>query len=331
MTRNNRLADFVDLAFAKATPLCRARFGELVADILVDDQARPQGFERALLRTDLPADVRFAIITGADAVFRGIVPEPAGEIHVVSSAELYAYWRPAPERVFFVFDRTQRRGVTWFPETTAPAWALGKPCEPLIHAAIEYTDWCVAHAGAVGRGGRFLLLIGPGKAGKSTATLACVRAGWDYAGDDVVLLNPVRGLVAPLVSSVRLRHTGLAEFKSFAEAAFMVSDEEGAARYELRLPLPPTGGDVAAILGLRRRGAAAVRVEPARAADYMGPFLRDSIARAPGSAASMTRKLLAAGRMAPAFVVDTGTEPSGIPSGLDSLLGAGQWRHRRTV
>src|SRR4051794_20273258 len=117
MTRHSRLEDFIDLAFAKATPLCRARFGELVADILVDDQARPQGFERALLRTDAPAVVSFAIVTGDHAAFRGIVPELAGEIHILSSAELYAYWRPAPERVFFIFDRTHGRGVMWFPQT----------------------------------------------------------------------------------------------------------------------------------------------------------------------------------------------------------------------
>ena len=319
---HRRLWDFIDHAFAKASPIRRARFGELVAEILVDNCAWPLGFERALLQTEAPVDARFAIVVGDDAAFRKIVPEVAGEAHVLSNAEIYAYWRPAPEQVFYVFDRASRWGVAWFPHTTVPAWALGQPCVPLIHAAIEHTDWCLAHAAAVGRGGRFLVLTGPGKAGKSTATLACVRAGWDYAGDDLVLLNPLRGLVAPLFSSARLRQTGAAAFKSFADAAFMVSDDEGMARYELRLSAPPMGGEVAAILGLHRRGAARVSVTPARPADYMGPLLRDSAARAPGAALGMTRKLLAAGRMAPAFVVDTGTEPSTIPHGFDALLGS---------
>jgi hypothetical protein len=52
----------------------------------------------------------------------------------------------------------------------------------------------------------------------------------------------------------------------------------------------------------------------------MGPLLRDSTARAPGCAASLTPKLLAAGRMAPAFVVDTGTGAAAIPDGLGVLL-----------
>lgn len=331
MTRHSRLHDFIDLAFARTTLLRRARFGELVAEFNVDDGARPLGFDRPLLPTDSPADAHFAIVTGPHPEFDRIVPERADEIHIVSSPELYAYWRPAPERVFYVFDRVRRRGVTWFPETI-PAAAFGQPCEPLIHAAIEGTDWCIGHAGAVGRDGRFLLLVGPGKAGKSTATLACMQAGWSYAGDDVVLLNPARGVVAPLYSSARLRHSGAAAFQLLADTAFMVSEDEDAPRYELRLDVPPEGGEVVAILGLRRAGAARVTIAPARAADYMGPLLRDSTARAPGCAGSMTPKLLAAGRMAPAFVVDTGMEPAAIPAGLEPLLAEDvAWQHRRTA
>jgi len=308
------------LAFARASVLCRARFGDLVAEVLVDDQARPQGFERALLRTDDPANLKFAIVVGDDPAFRRMIPEPSSDIHFLSSADLYACWRPGPEPVFCVFDRASGRGVTWYPVATAPAWALGQPCEPLIHAAIEPTDWCIGHAAAVGRDGQFLLLAGPGKAGKTTATLACVRAGWEYAGDDVVLLNPVERRVAPLFSSARLRQSGAHAFQPYADGAFLVSEEDGTPRYELRLQIAPTGGEVVAVLGLRRRGATAVTIEPARAADYMMPLLRDSTIRAPGCGASMTRKLLAAGRMAPAFLVDTGVEPACIPDGLETFL-----------
>jgi hypothetical protein len=331
MIRPSGLESFVERAFAKASSLCNAQFGPLAARILADDRARPQGFEHALLPTDRPPDISFALVTGDDPAFRAFVPDLADEIHVLSTPDLYAYWRPAPERGFFVFDRRSRRGVTWFPDDSAPAWAIGQPCSPLLPAATEGTDWCMAHAAAVGREGRFLLLLGPGKAGKSTVTLACIRAGWDYAGDDFVLVNPVRGLVAPLYSSIRLRQTGAAAFRSLADTAFMVSEDEGAARYELRLPVAPTGGEVVAVLGLRRRGASEVTFEPARPMDYLGPLLRDSVARAPGSAAGMTPKLLAVGHMAPAFSVDTGSDPAAIPAGLDRFLGSDQWQRRRTA
>jgi len=331
MTSPRGLEDFIDLAFAKSSTICRARFGPLVADILVGDLARLQGFEQALIQTDDPPSVRFAIVTGDDADLSRFVPEPSDQIHVLSRPDQYAYWRPAPEQAFFVFDHASKRGVSWFPDSLAPAWAVGQPCSPLIPAAIEHTEWCMAHAGAVGRDGDFLLLLGSGKAGKSTATLACIQDGWDYAGDDFVLLNPGRGLVAPLFSSLRLRQTGAADFSSYADSAFMVSDDEGAARYELRIPVEPTGGAVAAIFGLRRSGAAGIRFEPARPVDYLGPLLRDSTARAPGCAAGMTRKLLAAGHMASAYVVDTGTNPSAIPGGFSEFLEQGRWRRQHTA
>ncbi len=321
MTRNSNLEACIDRAFELSTPLCRARFGDLVADILANDTARPQGFERALLPTDAPAAARFAILTGDIPEFRQIVPEQADRVHVLTGPDFYAHWRPAPDATFAVFDLAARRGVTWYPEAAAPAGAIGHPCVALVHAAILETDWCVAHAAAVGRQDRFVLLMGPGKAGKSTATLACVEAGWDYAGDDLVLLDPARGLVAPMFSSARLRSSGADRFRHLADAAFMVSDDGGAPRFELRLPIAPRGGRVHAIVGIRRKGASEVRIEPGRAADYLGPLLRDSANRAPGYAAVTTRKLFAAARMAPVFSVDTGTDPAAIPAGLSELLG----------
>lgn len=319
MTKHKNLRDFIDHAFTQTTLLRRARFGELVADVFVDKHAGSQGLELALLPTDAPAGASFAIVSGDAPEFHRIVPDQPDLIHVISDDELYAYWRPMPDWLFTVFDRVSRRGVIWFPRQI-PAGALGQPCEPLIHAAIEPTGWVIAHGAAVGRDGRFLLLVGSGRAGKSTATLACVRAGWSYAGDDLVLLKPSEGLVAPLFSSARLRHSGVEAFQALADGAFMVSDEEGAPRYELRLATPPSGGKVVATLGVRRRGPPGIRIAPARATDYLGPLLRDSTLRAPACTASMTPKLLAAGRMAPAFTIDTGTDPAAIPDGLAAFL-----------
>lgn len=321
MTSHSRINAFVDAAFAKVSPLCHARFGDVVAEILVDDRARPQGFEHALLRASGPADAQFAIVTGPDAAFVDMVPEPADKSYVLSRPGLYLHWWPYPEPMLSVFDPGSRRGVTWFPDVAAAAWAIGQPFIPLIHAMIADTDWCLAHSGAVGRNGRFLLLLGPGKAGKSTATLACVRAGWDYAGDDFVLLNPQSGLVAPLFSSARLRHSGAAAFEALIGATTVgVSDDDGAPRYELRLPSTPTGGRVATILTLERSGAAGVTFKPARASDYIGPLMQVSMARAPGYTGRTSQKLLAAARMAPALVVDTGTDPAAIPDGLLHLV-----------
>jgi hypothetical protein len=320
MTRHKNLRDFIDHAFAVSTPLCRARFGPVVADMFVDERAAPQGFEHGLVKTDAPATASFAILTGDERARRPLVPERADRVHVLADSEFYAHWRPAPDAVLSVYDPATRRGVVWYPEAVAPPGSIGYPCVPLVHAALQGTEWCVAHTASVGRDGRQLLLTGPGKAGKSTAALACMRAGWDYAGDDLVLLNPARGLVEPMFASARLRNSGAAAFRALADGAFMVSDEEGQPRFELRLPLEPRGGKVAAILGIHRKGASSVEIGPGRLADYMGALLRDSNNRAPGYAASTTRKLLSIGGMAPLFAVDTGTDPAAIPIHLGAFL-----------
>lgn len=320
MTKHNNLRDFIDHAFTQTTLLRRARFGELVADIVVDDRAAPQGFERALVSTDAESSATFAILAGDDPARRRLVPERADCVHVLADAEFYAHWRPAPDAVFSVYDPATRRGVVWYPEAVAPPGGIGYPCVPLVHAALQGTEWCVAHTASVGKDGYQLLLTGPGKSGKSTAALACVRAGWDYAGDDLVLVSPERGLVEPMFSSARLRNSGAAQFQSLADGAFMVSDEEGQPRFEIRLPLAPRGGKVAAILGINRKGSRSVEIGPGRLADYMGALLRDSSNRAPGYAAATTRKLLALGGMAPLFAVDTGTDPAAIPARLAAFL-----------
>ncbi len=48
----------------------------------------------------------------------------------------------------------------------------------------------LTHAGAVGRDGRGVLLVGRGGAGKSTLALACALAGMEIVADDYVLLEP---------------------------------------------------------------------------------------------------------------------------------------------
>jgi hypothetical protein len=319
MTRHNKLRDFIDLAFSRSIPLCRARFGELVADVWTDERAAEQGYRLALIPTGDNANVRFAILTGDYKEFAGMVPEKSHEAHLSSDGEYYAYWKPGAERQITVFDRERKRGAIWYPEPIPPG-ALGQPCEPLVQAAIEPTGWVVAHCAAVGRNDRFLLLLGPGKSGKSTAALACARAGWQYAGDDLVLLNPSTGSVAPMFSSARVRQSGASEFRSLVDAAFMVSDEDGQPRYELRLQGQPTGGKVVALAGVRRRGSPQVTFVPGRPIDYLGALLRDSTSRALGCSASMTPKLLAVAGMAPAFLLDTGTDPAQIPAGLGRML-----------
>jgi hypothetical protein len=50
------------------------------------------------------------------------------------------------------------------------------------------------HAAAVARNGRSLLLPGTSGAGKSTLTIALIRSGFDFLGDDITLLDDGDGI-----------------------------------------------------------------------------------------------------------------------------------------
>jgi hypothetical protein len=59
----------------------------------------------------------------------------------------------------------------------------------------------MTHAGAVGRGGRGVLLVGRGGSGKSTLALSCALAGMEIVADDYVLLESGESPVAHAMQS----------------------------------------------------------------------------------------------------------------------------------
>jgi hypothetical protein len=93
-----------------------------------------------------------------------------GNCHILNTLENLAfYWIDDPNSLF--------------PNET---------CSPLlliIHWWMSAHGRHLAHAGAVGSGGRGVLLVGKGGAGKSTVALACLDAGMDYLGDDYCLIE----------------------------------------------------------------------------------------------------------------------------------------------
>src|SRR5262249_23158094 len=133
-------------------------------------------------------------------------------------------------------DNRARRGLVWFGADQAPNWELSRPGLPVIQALSVDTTWTPTHGGAVGRDGHFLLLLGRGRSGKTTAALACTRAGWDYAGDDYVMADTKSGRVQPLYTSARLRIDGAAAFAELVDGTSSgVTHDNSEVRHELRL------------------------------------------------------------------------------------------------
>ena len=91
----------------------------------------------------------------------------------------------------------------------------------VLHWWLRGGGLSLVHAGAVGRGGRGVLITGRGGLGKSTTCVTALAAGWQFAGDDFVAINRPAGsgpLVAHSVAcSARLAADAIARL-SLADA-----------------------------------------------------------------------------------------------------------------
>lgn len=325
----DRFRRCLDRAFRLANHHRPVSSGAFDIELMMDSWALDQHFDAALLPArasrEIP-DLRVAIVGGADPSLFTMVPDPPDGHHLFAEGELFAHWQPRPYPVLYIYHLGEKRGLMWLPDMVVAQWLLSRPFMPILHAHASRTSWCLVHAASVGLNGKFLLFAGPGKAGKSTAALACANAGWDYAGDDFVLIDPNNGSVAPLFSSARLRTSGKMHFAGLAErSVFARSFEDEDPRLELRLASPESGirmgaGSVVSFLLPRRVGGPQFVFSPAKPLDVFSAIFPVTAVQTPGFSEIQSRKLLAAAKMASACSVDTGSDPFAIPDAMERFM-----------
>jgi hypothetical protein len=89
-------------------------------------------------------------------------------------------------------DRAQQRMVEWIGSSRElTQYERGRPLFPALLLWLMDQGVQPLHAGLVARSGRGVLLGGPSGVGKSTSSLACAAAGFDYLADDCVGLEAV--------------------------------------------------------------------------------------------------------------------------------------------
>jgi hypothetical protein len=271
-------------------------------------------------------DLSVAVLGPREIDLSDLIPQPPKRGRTLIDADCIAMWYADHLPVLYLLDRRKRQGIVWLAYGEAPDWELSRPACPLIHASLLEGSWTTVHGGAVGRNGRMLLLAGKGKSGKTTAALACVQAGWDYAGDDYVLANVHAGRVEPLYTSARLRIDMANSFASILpRASRRTSDVGGDVRHELALGdvlgnARTRGGRIAAILLPRRRGSTHPEFTPARRSDAFQALFISSSLSVPAPIKSTSQKLAALVGCAPVFFVDTGQHPANVPVAFDQLL-----------
>ena len=117
-----------------------------------------------------------------------------------------------------LLDCEEGEGVFWLrSEEGLPYWTQASPFRTILHWWSERLNAQLVHAAAVGTAEGGVLITGRGGVGKSTTALACLKAGFDYAGDDYVLLAGGDEVVAhSLYCTAKLNPDNVEPFADFA-------------------------------------------------------------------------------------------------------------------
>ena len=304
-----------------------ARSGSYLLRLCFTDRQLAEEFLPSFLHADAGRpDLQIGFLTGREANLSAFVPHPPSEYRVIAGEDCFALWQPGDLPMLYLLNRKSGRALIWLPAGAAPDWIASRPALPIMYAFSVDSPWIALHAAAVGLNDRILLLAGEGRVGKTTAALACARAGWTYAGDDYVYADTGSGKVEPLYCSARLRADMTGAFPDLAEAATVISRSDGEARYELRLagqlaPGQLRGGSLAAILLPRRRGAALPQFSPARRIDAVSALYTSMTLTQLGWPDVLINKAAMTVGLAPVFFVDTGQDPGAIPDAFAEFLG----------
>ncbi len=88
-----------------------------------------------------------------------------------------------------LFDAHSNRAGVWF-GARPPIWVASAPFLRILDAFYIRRGMLLCHGAAVAKNGRAVLIVGSSGAGKSTLSINACYCGYEYLGDDYVLLDP---------------------------------------------------------------------------------------------------------------------------------------------
>ncbi len=141
------------------------------------------------------------------------LPAPRGEVVGWTSEPIFAS-QNTQHGLACLWDQPRQRGIFWCrSHRELPTWERASSLRSLLHWVFSSRSAQFCHAAVVGRRGKGLMLVGRGGSGKSTTALLCLSQGWDYVGDDYVLVCD--GIAYPLYSTAKLVEKEMTRLASF--------------------------------------------------------------------------------------------------------------------
>ena len=226
------------------------------------------------------------------------------------------------------FDRRDQHIVGWVSRHDGLSlYDRGKPLHfPLL---LWHSDRGaeVVHAALVSKNGKGILFAGKGGTGKSTVSLACVEAGFDYLGDDYIGLEACEhGLFVghSLYSATWLMADHFVRFpRLIRHAIYPERPEQEKTLALLSQVLPRQLCRVAPIHALvlpRITANPSTRIRPASKAEALFALAPSSILLRPSSGASTLNKLGRLAEQVPCYWLELGQDLNEIPPRLEGII-----------
>lgn len=251
---------------------------------------------------------------------------PRGEIKELTGPRIRAAYHLGPN-IFSMIDLQENLALYWVKDAQAlPYYELGSPLRTILHWWTDRGGSQFVHAGAIGRPDGGVLLAGKGGSGKSTAALACVDAGFQYASDDycVVQTDP-QPFVFSVYNTAKLRgQLDLARFPNLAPLVSNRDREDGdKAVLFLQQHFPEQvsrGFPLRAILLPVITGAEKASIKPAGPASVLAALAPSTLFQLPGAGTAAIKSMSKLVHSVPGYTLELGSAVAQIPILIAGLL-----------
>ena len=231
-----------------------------------------------------------------------------------------------PSEGLSVLDRSAGVGFFHVPDALRiPSFETAFPVRTLLNAWLGGRGLQLVHSGAVGTEHGGVLLTGRGGSGKSNTCLACLDAGFLYAGDDYVVAGSGPDpRVHGIYNSAKLHAADVGRFPNLARALAHAStrDDEKSVLFLQRTMPSACARDlpIRAILLPRVTGQRDTRIVPASRAESLKAMAPSTVFQLAGAGRGEFQAMARLAAHVPSFALELGTDRAQIPGIIREFL-----------